>query len=93
MKDVLITSWVSCLYYYIYIWNNKCFCPGRMFVYRNPHPKVNKHHAMYFVDSRIMYGWELVEGRYWPKGLRSTYFKIGLGALTMELMWMMMKPL
>ena len=62
-KDVFIPFWV---YYFdesVSIWTNKFTCPGWMFVPMNAHPKVNYYHNTCCGESRIMYRWELVEGK------------------------------
>ena len=92
-KDVFIPSWMPCLDEYISIWSNKFTCPGWMFVPRNPHPKVNEYHTICCVESRIMYRWELVEGKDRPKDLGREKFETGPGTYIMVIMWRITKPL
>ena len=58
-----------------------------------PHPKGNEYHTIFCVESRIMYRWELVEGKDRPKELARTSFETGPGKSAMALMWIMNKPL
>ena len=46
IKDVFISSWVSCLDESIYILTNNFTCPGWMFVPRMPHFKEVFYHTM-----------------------------------------------
>ena len=46
-----------------------------MFVPRKPHPKGNLYHTIGCGESRILYKWELVEGRDRPKELGGPEFE------------------
>ena len=90
-KDVFIHSLLYCFDYYIYIRNKQFTCLVWMIVPRNPHHKGNQYHTMYYRYTRIMLGWQLVEGTDRPKESRSTELKRGTGLKTIELMWRMKK--
>ena len=49
----------------------------------NPHPKGNDSYTMLCGETRIIYRWELVNGRHRPKKLINIDFQRGLGTPTM----------
>ena len=55
VKDMCITSRVSCLDDFASIWTNKFTCPGCLFVPRKPHSKGNEYHNICCGESRIIY--------------------------------------
>ena len=42
---------------------NKFTCPIFIFFPCNPHSRGNDYHTIFCVESGIVYGWEIVEGR------------------------------
>ena len=64
-----------------------------MFVHRKPHPKGNEYHTICCGESRIIYRWELVEGKDIPKELGRPEFETGPGTNKLALMWRMTEPL
>ena len=53
------------------IWNNKWTCLGWMFVPQKPNLSGNKWHTINCGQSRIVFGAELMQGKYKPKEIKS----------------------
>ena len=69
IKDALIPLRLSCLDDFIYICTKTFIWPIWMCVPRKLHPKGNDYHLMCCGETKIIYRWELVEGRYQPTDL------------------------
>ena len=65
---------------------NKFACPGFVFCPRKPHPKGNEYHTIYWGESGIMYGWEIVEGRDHPIPMGRPEFETSPNMKTVGLM-------
>lgn len=70
MMNVFRPSWLNCLDESMSMWHSKITCPGWVFCPRKPHPFGNECHRICCVESGIMFGIELVEGKDHPMQLR-----------------------
>ena len=64
IKIFFILYCISWLDESIYVWINKFTFPEILFCSSKTHPKANEYHDIYFFESGIMYGWDIVKGRY-----------------------------
>ena len=67
MADVFLAVWVSCHEESMPIWTSRWTCPGFMFVPRKPHPVGNEYHTITDGLCGILFGMEIVKGKYKPK--------------------------
>ena len=93
MKYMFIPLCVSCLDESISLWNNNFTCSEWMFYPKKPNHKGKEYHTICCEERRIMYRWELVEGKGRLKCLGSPDFETVPGTPTISLMWRMTKPL
>ena len=64
MQNLFIPSWISCYDEPVSVWMNKLMCTGFFFSPHKPHPNFKEYHTLFCGESAIMYGWEIIDGRY-----------------------------
>jgi len=59
MKEVFLSSGISCLEESVSVWT----CPGQVYVPRKPHLPVNEYHIIACGEAGIPHRIEIVEGK------------------------------